>query len=118
VFCVAISGLEMSSYVRCYAKYLNEKLCAFRVMSYDFCKVKRGLVHVPFGLWAWMGRSNRVGWWSIGAKRRCHGNQFWDAICCKWLWRLMGYNFGSMTASDTQFDSRDGFSRSSYPMKT
>jgi len=30
----------------------------------------------------------------------------------------MGYNFGSMIASDTQFDSRGGFSRSSYPMKT
>ena len=36
----------MSMYVRCYAKYLNEKLCSFRVMGYDFCKVKRGLVHV------------------------------------------------------------------------
>ena len=35
-----------------------------------------------------------------------------------WLWRLMGYNFGCMIASDTQFDSRGGFSGSSYPMKT
>ena len=42
---------------------------------------------------------------SIGAEGRCHGNQFWDAICCNWLWRLMGYNFGCMIASDTQFDS-------------
>ena len=31
---------------------------------------------------------------------------------------LMGYNFGCMIASDTLFDSRDGFSGSSYPMKT
>jgi len=30
----------------------------------------------------------------------------------------MGYDFGCMIASDTQFDSRDGFSGSSYPMKT
>ena len=30
----------------------------------------------------------------------------------------MGYNFGCMIASDTQFDSRGGFSGSSYPMKT
>ena len=29
-----------------------------------------------------------------------------------------GYNFGCMIASDTQFDSRGGFSGSSYPMKT
>ena len=29
-----------------------------------------------------------------------------------------GYNFGCMLASDTQFDSRGGFSGSSYPMKT
>ena len=35
-----------------------------------------------------------------------------------WLWRLMGYNFGCMIASDTQFDSRGGFSGSSYPLKT
>jgi len=30
----------------------------------------------------------------------------------------MGYNFGCMIASDTQFDSRGGFSGWSYPMKT
>ena len=30
----------------------------------------------------------------------------------------MGYNFGCMTPSDTQFDSRGGFSGSSYRMKT
>ena len=29
----------------------------------------------------------------------------------------MGYDFGCVIASDT-FDSRDGFSGSSYPMKT
>ena len=31
---------------------------------------------------------------------------------------FVGYNFGCMIASDTQFDSRGGFSWSSYPMKT
>jgi len=29
-----------------------------------------------------------------------------------------GYNFGWVIASDMLFDSRDGFSGSSYPMKT
>ena len=33
-------------------------------------------------------------------------------------WHLMGCNFGCMIASNTQFDSRGGFSESSYPMKT
>jgi len=41
---------------------------------------------------------------SIGAEGRCHGNRFWDAVCYNWLWCLMGYNFGCMIASDTQFD--------------
>ena len=31
---------------------------------------------------------------------------------------IVGYNFGCMIASDTVFDSRGGFSWSSYPMKT
>jgi len=31
---------------------------------------------------------------------------------------LVGYKFGCVIASDTQFDSRGGFSGSSYPMKT
>jgi len=31
---------------------------------------------------------------------------------------FVGYNFGCMIASDTQFDSRGGFSGSNYPMKT
>ena len=35
---------------------------------------------MPFGLWARMGRRNRVRWGSRGAEGRCHGNQFWDAI--------------------------------------
>jgi len=31
---------------------------------------------------------------------------------------FVGYMFGCMIASDTRFDSRGGFSGSSYPMKT
>jgi len=31
---------------------------------------------------------------------------------------FVGYNFGCMTASDMLFDSRGGFSGSSYPMET
>jgi len=30
----------------------------------------------------------------------------------------MGHNFGCMIASDMLFDSRGGFSGTSYPMKT
>ena len=63
-------------------------------------------IGMPFGLWARMGRRNHVLDGSIGAEGRCHGNQFWDAICYNWLLCLMGYNFGCMIASDTQFDSR------------
>ena len=33
------------------------------------------------------------------------------------FWLSMGYNFGCMIASDMLFDSRGGFSGSSYPMK-
>jgi len=75
-------------------------------------------IGMPFGLRGKMGRRNRVGWGSIGAEGRCHGNQFCDAICYNWLWCLIDYNFGCMIASDMQFDSRGGFSGSSYPMKT
>ena len=32
----------MSTYIRKYAKYINEKAVAYRVMAFDFCKVKRG----------------------------------------------------------------------------
>ena len=31
---------------------------------------------------------------------------------------FVGYSLGCMIASDTPFDSRSGFSGSSYPMKT
>jgi len=34
------------------------------------------------------------------------------------FWLSFGHNFGCIIASDTLFDSRGGFSGSSYPMKT
>jgi len=52
---------------------------------------------------------------SSGAEGRCHGNQFWDAIC---ITGFVGYNFGCVIASDALFDSNGGFLGSSYLMKT
>jgi len=34
------------------------------------------------------------------------------------FWLSMAYNYGCVIASDMVFDSRGGFSWSSYPMKT
>jgi len=41
-----------------------------------------------------------------------------DVAIATTFWLSMGYNFGCVIASDTLFDSRGGFSGSSYPMKT
>ena len=41
-----------------------------------------------------------------------------DVAMATTFWISMGYNFSCMTASDTLFDSRGGFSGTSYPMKT
>jgi len=41
-----------------------------------------------------------------------------DVVMATTFWLSMAYNFGCMIASDTLFDSRGGFSGSSYPMKT
>jgi hypothetical protein len=35
-------GIDMSTYIRKYAHYLNEKRETYKLMGYDFCKVKRG----------------------------------------------------------------------------
>lgn len=37
-----ISGYDMSTFIRRYSKYLNEKATSYRNMAFDFCKVKRG----------------------------------------------------------------------------
>ena len=53
-------------------------------------------------------------WGSSGAEGHCHGKQFWDANS---ITGFVGYDFGCIIASDVLFDSRGGFSGSSYPMK-
>ncbi|XP_064607757.1 phosphatidylinositol-binding clathrin assembly protein LAP-like isoform X8 [Liolophura sinensis] len=37
-----VQGYDMSTFIRRYAKYLNEKAVSYRLMAFDFCKVKRG----------------------------------------------------------------------------
>ena len=37
-----VQGVDMSSYIRKYANYLNEKRETYKLMGFDFCKVKRG----------------------------------------------------------------------------
>ena len=44
--------------------------------------------------------------------------QLRDVAMATTFWLSMGYNVSCMTASDTLFDSRGGFSETSYPMKT
>ena len=39
---IFLAGYDMSTYIRRYSKYLNEKAFSYRQMAYDFCKVKRG----------------------------------------------------------------------------
>jgi len=41
-----------------------------------------------------------------------------DIAMATTFWLSMGYNFGCTIASVTLFDSRGGFSGTSYPMKT
>jgi len=43
--------------------------------------------------------------------------QLRDVAIASIFWLSMGYNFGCVTASGTIFDSRDGFSGTSHPMK-
>ncbi|KAK9875616.1 hypothetical protein WA026_009414 [Henosepilachna vigintioctopunctata] len=38
----ARTGYDMSPFIRRYARYLNEKALSYRVIAFDFCKVKRG----------------------------------------------------------------------------
>jgi len=44
--------------------------------------------------------------------------QLTDVAMATTFWLSMGNNFSYMTASDTLFDSRGGFSGRSYSMKT
>ncbi|KAL3120762.1 hypothetical protein niasHT_008054 [Heterodera trifolii] len=36
------AGCNMSTHVRCYGKYVSEKIHTYRLCAFDFCKVKRG----------------------------------------------------------------------------
>lgn len=44
LFVCVIVGYDMSTFIRRYSKYLNEKAVSYRQMAFDFCKVKRGYV--------------------------------------------------------------------------
>ncbi|KRY22316.1 Phosphatidylinositol-binding clathrin assembly protein unc-11 [Trichinella patagoniensis] len=37
-----VQGYDMSTHIRRYAKYIGEKVNTYRLMAFDFCKVKRG----------------------------------------------------------------------------
>jgi hypothetical protein len=39
-----VKGYEMSTFIRRYAKYLNEKALSYRTVAFDFTKIKRGYV--------------------------------------------------------------------------
>jgi len=76
---------------------------------------------MPFGLWARMGLGNHALDGSPEVLRDVavatnFGMQF--AITGFLPFDGKTYNFGCVIASDTLFDSRGGFSGSSYPMKT
>jgi len=80
------------------------------------CSNTAEMIEMPFGLWARMGRRNHVLDGGPAVLRDI-------AVAINFVTQFVitgfvGYNFGCMIASDTQFDSRGGFSGSSYPMKT
>jgi len=83
------------------------------------CAKKAKPIEIPFGLWAQMGCRNHVLHGSPEVLRDVamatnFGTQF--AITgFRWATILV---VGCMIARDTLFDSRGGFSGSSYPMKT
>ena len=39
---VGAVGADMPTYIRRYSNYLNEKRGGYKLMGYDFCKIKRG----------------------------------------------------------------------------
>jgi len=56
--------------------------------------------------------------WSSTECRYCQYLHLRDVAMATRFCLSMGYNFGCVIASDALFDSRGGFSGSSYPMKT
>jgi len=55
-----------------------------------------------------------VRWGSSGAEGRSMASNFGKQFA---ITGLVGYNFGCMIGSNKLFDSRSGFSGSSYPVK-
>ena len=41
---LGMGGSDMTTHLRRYAAYLYEKRDAYKLMGYDFCKIKRGFV--------------------------------------------------------------------------
>ena len=41
-------GYDMSTYIRRYSKYLNQKALSYRTVAFDFCRVKRGYVEITY----------------------------------------------------------------------
>jgi len=73
-------------------------------------------IEMPFGLWARMGPRNHVLDESLQVLRDvAMATNFVTQFAINGFVR---YNFGCIIASDTRFDSRDGFSGSSYLIKT
>jgi len=73
-------------------------------------------IEMSFGLWARMGPWNHVlDGGPVVLRDVAMATNFGSQFA---ITSFVGYNFGCMIASDTLFDSRDGFSGSSYPMKT
>ena len=80
------------------------------------CAKTAELIEMPFGLWARMGPRNHVLDGSLQVLRDvAMATDFWTQFA---ITGFVGYNFGCMIASNTRFDSRDGFSGSKYPIKT
>lgn len=42
VVVAALPGYDMSTFIRRYSRYLNEKAVSYRQVAFDFTKVKRG----------------------------------------------------------------------------
>lgn len=40
-----LTGYDMSTFIRRYSRYLNEKAVSYRQVAFDFTKVKRGWVN-------------------------------------------------------------------------
>jgi hypothetical protein len=45
---LGMPGGDMSTYIRRYSNYLNEKREAYKLLGYDFCKIKRGFEELIF----------------------------------------------------------------------